>query len=912
MGGLSGPGVRVVLVGTGHHPHGSILPDVRAVGTTLTDLAAALRQRCGLNPAHLCLVVDPAGPDVVDQAVRDAAAEATTLLVVYYVGHGVLDAAGELHLATTATENLTRAGAAAPYQQALPYRRVRDVVSDSQAGTVVVVLDCCFASRASAAVVTGSHDVFAMTAVRDSYLLTAASRNQAALAPPGARHTVFTGALLDLLDRGDPTGSPQLTLESVYRYLTRVLPAAGRPEPRRHAGGQAGDLLLADNRAYQPSHPRRHEGDDRTPVVADDVCPYRGLASYGRRDARFFFGRDQLITEVVAQLADRLDHPRPLMVVGASGAGKTSLLRAGVLPALADGIHQAAPGSWQWPQLVLVPGTDPLGRLAAVLAGPAGQPPDRLRATLAADPADPAGIRRHLYAALAATAPPGPHDQAEGIAARRVLLVVDQFEELFTPEVTDTDRQTFIRALVAAGTPTPATTDTSTSTSDGDWEGGLPPPAIVVVGVRADFYGRCADYPELLPALSGGQVVVGPMSREEFRQVIVGPAGRVGLALEDGLVETLLRDLGVPDPGLPNGGDGAPVRRPAGTLPLLSYTLLATWQHREGRLLTLAGYATTGGVDHAVARTAEQVYSSLDKPSQATARTLLLRLVTLGTEGGNDTRRCRSRAELVDDDPARARAVLDAFAADQVRLLTLDETSVEITHEALLHAWPTLRRWIDADRAGLLVTQRLLDDAHTWAAHNRDPDLLYRGSRLDLAREHTRQPSAAIPPVTRVFLDASIDAARRRARRSRIFSTVVVVLLLAALAAGSVAFVQWRRAVDQGHSTAAQGLVNLAGTLQATAPRTSLKLDLAAAAISSQAGAADHLSAALAESHLRATLTGHTDSVSAVALTGDGHTVLAGSVDHTAILWDVADPIHPARRATLTGHTDSVSAVALT
>ncbi|WP_322750308.1 MULTISPECIES: caspase, EACC1-associated type, partial [unclassified Frankia] len=859
MGGLSGPGVRVVLVGTGHHPPGSILPDVPAVGTTLTDLAVALWRRCALDPAHLRLVADPAGPDVVDQAVREAAAEATRLLVVYYVGHGVLDAAGELHLATTATENLTRVGAVAPYQQALPYRRVRDVVSDSQAGTVVVVLDCCFAGRASAAVVTGSHDVFAMTAVRDSYLLTAASRNQAALASPGARHTVFTGALLDLLDRGDPTGPPQLTLESVYRYLIRMLSAAGRPEPRRHAGGQAGDLLLVDNRAYQPPHPHRYEGDDRTPVGADDVCPYRGLASYGRRDARFFFGRDQLITEVVAQLADRLDHPRPLMVVGASGAGKTSLLRAGVLPALADGTRQTAPGSWQWPQLVLVPGTDPLGRLAAVLVGPAGQPPDRLRAALASDPA---GIRRHLHAALAAAAPPGPHDQAEGAAARRVLLVVDQFEELFTSEVTDTDRQTFIRALVAAGT----------STSDGDGEDGLPPPAIVVVGVRGDFYGRCADYPELLPALSGGQVVVGPMSREEFRQVIVGPAGRVGLALEDGLVETLLRDLGVPGLGLPNGGDGAPVGRPAGTLPLLSYALLATWQQREGRLLTLAGYAATGGVDHAVARTAEQVYASLDKPSQATARTLLLRLVALGTEGGNDTRRCRSRAELVDDDgDDPARAVLDAFAADQVRLLTLDETSVEITHEALLHAWPTLRRWIDADRAGLLVTQRLLDDAHTWATHNRDPDLLYRGSRLDLAREHTRRPSAALPPVARAFLDASIHAARRRAHRSRIFATVVVVLLLAALVAGSVAFVQWRRAVDQGHRTAAQGLVDLADTLQATGPRTSLKLDLAAAAISSQAGAADHLSAVLIDSYLRATLAGHTDSVTAVALTGDGH-----------------------------------------
>nr|WP_239382422.1 caspase family protein [Frankia sp. CIT1] len=252
MRGLASPGTRVLLVGTGKHQPGSRLPDVPAVTATVADLARALVDSCGVPETGVQTLIDPSDPLVFDRMLTEAAQQASDVLVLYYVGHGLLDDDGGLYLATSASTDLTQPPAA--YFQALPYRQIRDTLSDSRARTVVVVLDCCFSGRASTAVVTGSDDVYA-TGVRHSYLLTAATRDEAALALPGQPHTVFTGALLDLLTSGDPTGPPWLTLDHAYRYLTRTLRAASRPEPHCHTGGQAGDLVLCANTAYHPPAP---------------------------------------------------------------------------------------------------------------------------------------------------------------------------------------------------------------------------------------------------------------------------------------------------------------------------------------------------------------------------------------------------------------------------------------------------------------------------------------------------------------------------------------------------------------------------------------------------------------------------------------------------------------------------------
>ncbi|TCJ31444.1 WD40 repeat domain-containing protein [Parafrankia sp. BMG5.11] len=488
---------------------------------------------------------------------------------------------------------------------------------------------------------------------------------------------------------------------------------------------------------------------------------------------------------------------------------------------------------------------------------------------------DPGQLRAVVHRALNADDPPRPV---------RAVIIVDQFEELFTVCPDEQQRRLFIDVL-------------DTLCADPVQES----PAIVVFGMRADFFVHCAAYPQLLAPLEH-PVVIGPMTSAQLREVIERPAALGGLTLQDGLADLLLEDLDAD--GQHTGVEGV--------LPLLSHALLVTWQHRQGRELTLAGYRAAGGVTGALQRTADATLQGLDVEGRHTARRLLLRLVRLG-QGTEDTRRRVPVSDLLPPatapEHATARQVLDRFV--HARLVTVDADTVQLAHEALIRAWPQLRSWIDTDRATLLVRQQLSEDTTEWLDHDRDPAFLYRGTRLAAARSLTTTTQAGdLPPTETAFLHASTHAANRRARRTRIFTTAVVILLLLALTTGSLAAVQWRQAINQSHLAAAQGLVNLADTLADTDPRTALKLDLAAAGISRQAGATDHVSATLADSHLRATLTGHTDSVNAVALSADGHTALTGGWDRAAILWDLTDPAHPAR-ATLTGHTDGVNAVAL-
>jgi hypothetical protein len=502
---LSDPGARALLVGVGRHEPGSRLPDVPAVAATVADLGRCLVERCGLPQAALHAVVDPADPLVVDRAVREVAGQATSVLLVCYIGHGLLDEDGGAAPGHRRHGGLGR-GAAAHYQ-ALPYRTVRDALSDSRAQTVAVVLDCCFAGRAAASLVAGADDVFAMGAVRDSYLLTAAAREEHALAVPGQPRTAFTGAVDR---RALPRRSSGPAAADAGEHLPKAGAGVAGGGPARtaaHANGRAGDVVLADNPAYQPPRPRR--GDTPGGEAAAEVCPYRGLESYGPDDARWFFGRTELTAALAARLAEQAaGQAGLLMVIGASGAGKSSLLRAGLLPALRAG-GLGLPGSAEWPMRVITPGADPLGALATPFAGPA-RAPAAVRAHLAADPAALAGL---VADALTASAGDGGAE-----AAPRLVMVVDQFEELFDPEVAQADRRAFVAALAAAG-----------AGADG-------PGALVVIGMRADFFGRAAGHPELQPALSS-PVVVGPMTGEQARQVIDGPAREAGLDLEAGLAE---------------------------------------------------------------------------------------------------------------------------------------------------------------------------------------------------------------------------------------------------------------------------------------------------------------------------------------------------------------------------------------
>ncbi len=692
---LARPGVRVLLVGSGAYTIESRLSSVPAVERTVADLGRCLIERAGLDPDHLSMLVNPKDPQEVGSALVDVVGQAEDVLMLYYVGHGLLDTRGQLHLGTRSAVDLTQGIAS---HQALPYSTIAEVLSGCRAKLVLIVLDCCISGRAHAVIQQGLDPVFA-PARHGSYVLAAAGRDEAAWAVEGERHTAFSGALISVLAGGDPRAGLYLTVDDVYRSLSVALDEQGLPVPRRQATGFGERQPLTINPA------RSHLDGEQV----GRESPYPGLASFGPQDANVFFGRSELTAQLVDRVADQLVRQEPLLVVGPSGAGKSSLLRAGLIPAL-----EQAQGTGV---VVFTPGQDPVGVLAQRFAPLDGSLPGEVRQTLMSDP-------DRLRVLLA--------------GSEQRVLIVDQFEELFTQCQEESQRRVFLATLHAACAV-----------------------AVVVIGVRADFFGKCVGYPELAAGLEH-PVVVTPMTVAQLRAAIEGPARVAGLTVQPGLVGLLLEDVGA---DLDASGS-------ASVLPLLSHVLLAIWQRREGDMLTVAGYLATGGVSRALAKTADATLAGLDLPGQSAVKQFLPRLVRLG-EGAEDTRIRIPITDLLpvaDERDGAWRQALDRFVA--ARLLTVDADTVEISHEALIRAWPRLREWIAVNRAALLARQRLDHQARDWADHQEDPSYLFSGTRLVDAEEAHAQwkgdpaGSPLVSERSERFLRASIQARQRAIRAS--------------------------------------------------------------------------------------------------------------------------------------------------
>ncbi|MFJ2742363.1 helix-turn-helix domain-containing protein [Streptomyces sp. NPDC087440] len=592
-------------------------------------------------------------------------------------------------------------------------------------------------------------------------------------------------------------------------------------------------------------------------------CPYRGLASFDVQDARWFFGRERATAALLGKLAERAG-VGPLVVAAPSGAGKSSLLRAGLVPALRRG-ELPVPGSCAWTVALCTPTAHPVRELLRCVG-------DAVGATV--------GEVGRLAEDLRA--------QGVGGEGRRLVLLVDQFEEAFALCADARERLAFVEALCALAGP-----------------GG---PTVVVLGLRADFTGRCLEVPALVPVFTHGLFALGPMSAGELREAVARPADRCGLVLEPGLVELLLRDV---------GADGAAGCAPdaAGALPLLAHALRVTWQHRTGRTLTVAGYERTGGIRGAVALSAEEVFTGLLPSERDMARRLLVRLVHLGDDGSESRRRSgRERLLARLPDPGGAQAALDAFVA--ARLLTAGQDCVEITHEALLRAWPRLRDWIDADRAGLLLRQQLTASATEWVRADRDPALLPRGSRLRKVAAWAEQRDARIElgPAEAEFIAAgrAEERARQRTetlrvRTRRVLLGTLAVLLVLAVGAGTVAYEQRERAYQERLTAQSQAMAVRAQTLAAGRPEEAMRLALRAYRAAPTVEARGALLSTQAQP-FAGRLRGHSGPVNAVAFAPDGRTLASGGNDGTVRLWGGAGHRRPL--AVLTGHGGQVLGLA--
>jgi WD40 repeat protein/transcriptional regulator with XRE-family HTH domain len=660
--------------------------------------------------------------------------------------------------------------------------------------------------------------------------------------------------------------------------------------------------------------------------------PYKGLRPFGEADAEDFYGRETLVQELLGRMAEaddpaagaKGDLARLTAIVGPSGSGKSSVVKAGLIPAMRQG---GLPGSEKWFVVDLTPGAHPFEEIEEALLRIAVNPPQSLLSQLRED-------ERGLLRAVRRVLPTDPDVE--------LVLIVDQFEEVFTLVEDEAVRAHLLDSLVNAVL---------------DERSRLR----VVVTMRADWVGRALEYVDFGELLRQRSAFVLPLTPDELEQAIVGPAARVGLVVEPGLVATIVQDVG-DQPGM---------------LPMLQYALTELFERREGRLLTLAAYQESGGVSGALARRAEELFAGLDETGQEATRQLFLRLVTLG-EGVEDTRRrvLRSELEALTDDrrpmtddrralrparsdrPSRIDRVVDAYG--RYRLLTFDRDpltrgpTVEVAHEALLREWPRLRGWLDESRADVRLERLLGNAAAEWVAAERDPSYLLIGARLAQFEGWAGETDLALTGEERAYLEACIidrqdretkeaerqrheleqahalaEAQQKRAeeqaeyasrlRRRALYLTgalgFVGAFLILLILGGVGLFRVSEELAGERNVARMQARVALANKLAAQSltlldEQLDLGLLLGVQAyntLDTVESQSSLLSALQYSPGLIRYMRGHSGGALSVALDPNGEIVASGSQDSTVLLWDLKTG-QPIWR--LAGHTSEVASVA--
>ena len=548
-----------------------------------------------------------------------------------------------------------------------------------------------------------------------------------------------TGALLD-------ADSERESAQTMLDYWTNRLYRLGKSD---------GDALLA------------HFDPELAPEIPDELCPYRGLNAFNENDDDIFFGRQKTIAEMV----DRLTQDRFLAVVGPSGSGKSSIVRAGLLPAL----HKAAvKESQEWVFIpIFVPSSRPLASLLVALNRTgsnesinADQPPDQGE-TLTVTDAETSGFMDNPAHLL---------ELVQQRIGKDVVITVDQFEEVFTLCDNEPNRRAFIENLL-----TLASTDSAKHR--------------VIVTMRVDFESKLALFPDLQQMFEKSILRLTPLTAADLRQAIEEPASQIGLKFEEGLIDNLLNDI---------------LGEPA-ALPLLQFTLLKLWENRDRNRITWEDYRRLGGGRQALANSADEFYNNLIPEDQVTARRILLRLVRPG-EGMEVTSQRMRRVDLYTKSDAADRIdrVLEKFIDARLLRLTRGPTpyddQIEVAHEALVRNWPTLVAWLEDERESIRQRRRLTIAAERWNELGCTPDLLLRGVELEEAMRYEDMNA-----METSFIQASqqaradeIEQAKQVAnelrRRNRIITYALLVAGIVAVIAivlGGIAYSQRLVAVAQ-------------------------------------------------------------------------------------------------------------------
>lgn len=642
---------------------------------------------------------------------------------------------------------------------------LRRLLEESTVRQQIIWLDCCYSGELLNFAEADPGD---RGKGRDRNFIAASREFEVAYENITGNHSVLTGALLQGLDPKRQENRI-VTNYDLIDFLNQSLKTATQRPLFANSGGQ----IILTGRGVEFVNP-----------ILGGICPYKGLAYFDCNDSdpNYFYGRNALTD----QLLEKVRLGNFLAVLGASGSGKSSVVRAGLLHQLKLG--QRLSGSEEWPIYIFRPGEHPLQRLAEVFIAPGLSEIDRATQLAKAEELITAGCLglKQLIAATNKT---------------RVILVVDQLEEVFTLCQDNSERQEFFDCLLST-IKSQNRTQPDKSFSQKPSEKTVTPSATklcLILTMRADFFSKCTEYGELAIEIQKHLVTVTPMTSEELEQAITEPAKKVGLEVERELVNLMIADV-----------ESSP-----SSLPLLQYTLTELWQQRIVDRLTLAAYTRLGGVKGTLQKRANEIYESLLPEEQETAQQIFLELTQLG-EGTEDTRRQVFQRDLIKNEESEilVAGVIQKLAdAKLIVTSTLIEKGlgsepiavVDIAHEALIRSWPLLRQWLNENRNALRQKRNIEADAKEWLDKGKAGDYLLKGLKLAEGQDFLQRNSEQMPlsSLAQEFVAASQADCDRRRRYTIIglIAALIVTTGFSILASWEISKLNGQLQADQTRKT---------------------------------------------------------------------------------------------------------------